>query len=69
MLEHGRITLPKQAPHASDANVTPERPRFSVRYRSWDRFTVATRDGGNFIFRRAGLWSWKLAGIERGAAP
>ena len=68
MMEQGRIALAKQAPHASDANVVPERPRFAVNYRGWDRFAVKTQDG-NFIFRRAGLWSWKLAGIEAAAKP
>ena len=68
MLEQGRIKFPKLAPHASDADVAPERPRYAVNYRSWDRFAVKTQDG-NFIFRRAGLWSWKLAGIETAAQP
>ena len=68
MLEQGRIALAKQAPHASDANVAPERPRYAVNYRSWDRFAVKTEDG-NFIFHRAGLWNWKLAGIETAAKP
>jgi hypothetical protein len=68
MMEQGRIALAKQAPHASDANVAPERPRYAVNYRGWDRFAVKTQDG-SFIFRRAGLWSWKLAGIEIAAKP
>jgi hypothetical protein len=68
MLEHGRIALAKRAPQASDANVAPERPRYAVNYRGWDRFAVKTQDG-SFIFRRAGLWSWKLAGIEAAAKP
>jgi hypothetical protein len=68
MLEQGRIALAKQAPHANDANVTPERPRYTVNYRGWERFAVKTQDG-SFVFRRAGLWSWKLAGIEIAAKP
>jgi hypothetical protein len=68
MLEQGRIKFPKLAPHASDASVAPERPHYAVNYRSWDRFAVKTQDG-DFIFRRAGLWSWKLAGIETADQP
>jgi len=68
MLEQGRIALARRAPHAGDANVAPERPRYAVNYRGWDRFAVKTQDG-NFIFRRAGLWNWKLAGIEVAANP
>ena len=68
MLEQGRIKFPKLAPHANDAKVEPERPRYAVNYRGWDRFAVKTEDG-NFIFHRAGLWNWKLAGIETATQP
>jgi len=68
MLEQGRIKYPRKAPHASDADVAPERPRYAVNYRGWNRFAVKTQDG-SFIFRRAGLWNWKLAGIEVAEKP
>jgi hypothetical protein len=35
---------------------------------TWRRFAVKTQDG-SFIFHSAGLWSWKLAGIEIAARP
>ena len=66
MVEHGKISIAKPAP-ASDAPGTEppqEKPRYAVHYRGWDRFAVTARDGGSFIFRRAGLWSWKLAGVD-----
>jgi hypothetical protein len=39
---------------------------YSVAYRSWDTVSVTKADqkSGAFIFKRAGLWSWKLAAIE-----
>jgi hypothetical protein len=70
MMEQGRIALAKPTgAHAAEGKPGAEQPRLAVHYRSWDRFAVTTRDGGNFIFRRVGLWSWKLAGIEAAAAP
>lgn len=66
MVEHGKVSIAKPAP-ASDAPATEpprEKPRYAVHYRGWDRFAVTAQDGGSFIFRRDGLWSWKLAGID-----
>lgn len=39
---------------------------YSVAYRNWDTVSVtkANQESGAFIFKRAGLWSWKLAAIE-----
>jgi len=39
-------------------------PHYALHYRGWRHFAVTAEDGGSFVFRRAGLWSWKLAGIE-----
>jgi hypothetical protein len=66
MVEHGKVSIAKPAP-ASEATATEptqEKPRHAVHYRGWDRFAVTAQDGGSFIFRRDGLWSWKLAGID-----
>ena len=66
MVEHGKIAIAQPAP-ASDAPGTEppqETPRFALHYRGWDRFAVTAQDGGSFIFRRDGLWSWKLAGVD-----
>jgi hypothetical protein len=44
---------------------------YSVAYRNWDTVSV-TKEGqksGAFIFKRAGLWSWKLAAIELPTTP
>jgi len=40
------------------------KPNYALHYRGWRHFAVTAEDGGSFVFRRAGLWSWKLAGIE-----
>jgi hypothetical protein len=66
MVEHGKVSIakPAQEPAASDAEPPQRKPHYALHYRDWDRFAVTADDGGAFIFRRAGLWSWKLAGIE-----
>jgi hypothetical protein len=44
------------------------RPNYSVAYASWSRVRVTARTAaepkGNFVFKRQGFWSWKLAGVE-----
>ncbi|WP_198120437.1 DUF2939 domain-containing protein [Massilia rhizosphaerae] len=69
MVEHGRISIarPGQAAPAPDAEPVHDKPRFALRYRSWDRFAITGEDGGSFVFRRDGLWTWKLAAIEMAA--
>lgn len=39
-------------------------------YRAWDRVELRWegKDGGSFILKRHGLWSWKLAGIDMARA-
>jgi hypothetical protein len=66
MVEHGKVSIarPATASDAPGAEPPQEKPRYAVHYRGWDRFAVTAQDGGSFIFRRDGLWSWKLAGID-----
>jgi hypothetical protein len=66
MVEHGKITIAKPAPAQEPAADAPpaEKPHYTLHYRGWDRFAVTADDGGSFVFRRDGLWHWKLAGIE-----
>jgi len=41
----------------------------ALHYRSWDQALFSARgEEGGFLFQRAGLWSWKLAGIDLGLA-
>lgn len=62
MLEIGQAT-----PRLADDNA-PARPApdYTVSYRSWNTVAVANAEGdaGSFIFKRTGLWSWQLAGLE-----
>jgi hypothetical protein len=66
MVEHGRISIakPARAPEPDDAGDVRDQPRYALAYRGLNSFAVDARDGGSFIFRRDGLWSWKLAGID-----
>lgn len=66
MVEHGKVTIAKPAgePEAAGAEPPGNKPHYALHYRGWDRFAVTADDGGAFVFRRAGLWRWKLAGIE-----
>jgi hypothetical protein len=66
MVEHGRIGIGQPAPAAGTADTAPahDKPRYALAYRGWNSFAVTARDGGRFLFRRDGLWAWKLAGID-----
>ena len=66
MVEHGRIRIGQPAPAADPSDTAPagDKPRYALAYRGWNSFAVTARDGGSFIFRRDGLWTWKLAGID-----
>ncbi|WP_296948797.1 DUF2939 domain-containing protein [uncultured Massilia sp.] len=76
MMESGRIHLsrrevPTQG-HATDSAGAPARPRYAMSWRGWNEVVLASDqpDGGGFLFRRDGLWRWKLSGIElRHAQP
>lgn len=66
MVEHGKVSIGKPAREAqtSDAEPPRDRPHYALHYRGWSHFAVTAEEGGSFVFRRDGLWSWKLAGIE-----
>jgi hypothetical protein len=66
MVEHGKVAIgkPTHEPQTPAAEPPREKPRYALHYRGWSRFAVTAEDGGSFVFRRDGLWSWKLAGIE-----
>jgi hypothetical protein len=68
MVEHGRIGIgqPSHGGTADTADTAPARdkPRYALAYRGLNSFAVTARDGGSFIFRRDGVWTWKLAGID-----
>jgi len=41
----------------------------TLRYRGWDEALFRARgEEGGFLFQRAGLWSWRLAGVDLGLA-
>ncbi|CAB3779102.1 DUF2939 domain-containing protein [Pararobbsia alpina] len=46
---------------------TTPRNDYTVHYKNWSTFTATARQDGQapvtFIFKRQGLWSWKLAGV------
>jgi hypothetical protein len=66
MVEHGKVSIGKPTRDAGTPAAEPPRdkPRYALHYRGWSHFAVTADDGGSFVFRRDGLWSWKLAGIE-----
>jgi hypothetical protein len=66
MVEHGKVAIgkPNHDPQTPDAEPPRDKPHYALHYRGWNRFAVTAEDGGSFVFRRDGLWSWKLAGIE-----
>jgi hypothetical protein len=66
MVEHGKVSIGKAHPAPAAAEPAPpsDKPHYALRYRGMNSFAVIADDGGSFVFRRDGLWSWKLAGIE-----
>jgi hypothetical protein len=66
MVEHGKVAIgrPTRDAGTHDAEPPRDKPHYALHYRGWSHFAVTAEDGGSFVFRRAGLWSWKLAGIE-----
>jgi hypothetical protein len=76
MVEHGKVSIGKPTRDAGTPAAEPPRdkppqhkppqhePHYALHYRGWRHFAVTAEDGGSFVFRRDGLWSWKLAGIE-----
>lgn len=55
-----------EAPAGTATDVQP-RNDYAVAYKNWSTFTATTREDGHdvltFIFKRDGLWSWKLSGV------
>jgi hypothetical protein len=68
MVEHGRIGLGQRSnggtADTADTEPARDKPRYALAYRGLNSFAVTAHDGGSFIFRRDGLWTWKLAGID-----
>jgi hypothetical protein len=66
MVEHGKISIgkPTRETQPPEAGPARDKPHYALHYRGWSRFAVTAEDGGSFVLRRDGLWSWKLAGIE-----
>jgi hypothetical protein len=66
MIESGKTGLPKPGNAASSTPRASEKLDYSVSYQSWDKVAVSGKgaDAGSFIFKRHGMWSWKLSAIE-----
>jgi hypothetical protein len=67
----GNAVLPvmPDAREASTADhASSEAPHYSVDYQGWDRVLVRNKESsdelGGFIFRRNGIWAWKLSAIN-----
>jgi hypothetical protein len=65
MIESGKAKLPEQG-RTGVSGESDRKVDYAVSYRGWNRIALAGKngDGGSFIFRRDGLWGWKLSGIE-----
>ncbi|WP_176051581.1 DUF2939 domain-containing protein [Burkholderia sp. BCC1644] len=65
---------PSERAHAGSAAAAPQtsastpKADYSVGYKSWSTVTATARKGTDdevtFVFKRDGLWSWKLSGIN-----
>jgi hypothetical protein len=55
-----------QPPQEASAGRKP--PELSLDYRGWNEAVFRVKDsrGEGFVFRRDGLWGWKLSGVEIG---
>lgn len=65
MLENGEVNIARpSAPVPGDAG--KRKFDWSLRYRNWSKVVVTMNVPGSagFVFRRDGLWSWKLAALE-----
>jgi hypothetical protein len=58
------VTAAKKSPPAEPATMPPMR----VSYEGWSKVTVQSIDSGEgagcFVFKRQGLWSWRLSSVE-----
>lgn len=74
MMKNNSVSLEaakKQASAAPDTSPTAaSKPAsdYAIDYRSWDKMVVrldgASEDRGGFVFRRNGIWDWKLSAVE-----
>jgi hypothetical protein len=69
MLENGKVNLAKRRTPAESEHQAQKdadgKPKYAVGYRSWDTFVLTwTASDGSLVFKRHGLWGWKLSGIE-----
>jgi hypothetical protein len=69
MMKKGDTTPGKagsESPQNAGSSQQEPAPAYAIAYRSWNDVAVSKvgQDSGSFIFKRAGLWSWKLAAIE-----
>lgn len=66
MLETGKVKLAKPSAPAEAEADTERRPDWSLHYRGWNGIAAESDAprSARFIFRREGLWGWKLAAIE-----
>jgi hypothetical protein len=71
MMENGN-TKPIQAksndPTPNDSTGQSVPPKYSISYQGWSRVVARPKDQeqdvGSFIFKRQGLWSWKLSAVN-----
>jgi hypothetical protein len=69
MMENGKVNLARR--HTA-ADAPPPRdehgqPAYALGYRGWDTFALTWQQSeGSLVFKRQGLWGWKLAAIELG---
>ena len=66
MMENGRISVARNAGAEDRRRDSGAKAGYAMSYRAWDQVALTSQkpDGGSFLFRRHGLWDWKLAGVE-----
>jgi hypothetical protein len=69
MMERGSTMPTNRGTQASASN--SDMVDYTVSYRGWDKVIVGRRghNSGNFVLKRDGLWSWKLAAVELPKEP
>jgi hypothetical protein len=69
MMENGKVNLARR--RTADAAPPPRdadgKPAYALGYRGWDTFALTWKQSeGSLVFKRQGLWGWKLSAIELG---
>jgi hypothetical protein len=66
MIQHGKFSLEPAGGNKAGDQVQGDKVDYAMSYQGWSQFAVAAKgqDSGAFIFKRYGLWQWKLAAIE-----